>query len=255
MKLTILGSCSGTEPMPERHHTSLTVTSNDRVYFFDAGENCSYTAHLLGIDLLKTRAVFISHCHYDHTGGLGGLLWNIRKLTLMRKENTADGEIKLYIPEMESWEGLYTFLKHTEGDFKCPFDITARLPSLGSFYEDENIKVTAFETHHMSRVNDLCRSFAYRIEEGDRSIVFSGDIKDHSEVREAVGRGCDILLMETGHHKVKDVCALAESLNVGRLIFVHHGREILNDLPTSSAIASQCRVKAEIAKDGMTVEL
>ena len=41
----ILGSCAGTEPMPGRMHTSLALTVGKRLYFFDAGEGCSWTAH------------------------------------------------------------------------------------------------------------------------------------------------------------------------------------------------------------------
>ena len=63
MKITFLGTCSGTEPMPNRKHVSFVIEHAGAVYWFDAGEGCSYTAHLAGIDLLSTRAVFISHTH------------------------------------------------------------------------------------------------------------------------------------------------------------------------------------------------
>ncbi len=44
---------------------------------FDTGSSylvLSYNASLFGIDLKKLDAIVISHCHYDHTGGLKGLL-------------------------------------------------------------------------------------------------------------------------------------------------------------------------------------
>ncbi len=49
----------------------------DRKILFDTGENFEYLKHnaeLLGIDLKKIKKIFISHQHWDHTGGLDGLL-------------------------------------------------------------------------------------------------------------------------------------------------------------------------------------
>ena len=49
----------------------------DRKILFDTGENFEYLKHnaeLLGIDLKKIEKVFISHEHWDHTGGLDRLL-------------------------------------------------------------------------------------------------------------------------------------------------------------------------------------
>lgn len=69
MKLHFLGTCSGTEPMPDRKHTSFAIETGDRLYWFDAGEGCSYTAHLMGLDLLSLCKVVISHPHMDHVGG------------------------------------------------------------------------------------------------------------------------------------------------------------------------------------------
>ena len=39
LKFTFLGTCSGTEPMPERHHQSFVVEVGGLYYWFDAGES------------------------------------------------------------------------------------------------------------------------------------------------------------------------------------------------------------------------
>lgn len=254
--IKILGSCSGTEPMPERHHTSIVLTASNRNYFFDAGENCSYSSHLSKVDLTKTRAVFISHTHYDHIGGLMGLFWVIRKISGFYKRPVADGEIKLFIPDVAAWEHILGALKLTEGDFKCSFDITADTPKFGQFYKDENLTVSAFESHHLAPAEDgHCRSFSYRIETAEKSIVFSGDIKNMDDLLAPVGDGCDLLLCETGHHTVKDVCDFAETHNVKHLVFVHHGREILGNHPTVNEAINNCQIPVDISFDGFTLDI
>lgn len=105
MKMYIFGSCSGTEPMKGRHHTALAFEINKRIYWFDAGENCSYTAHTMGVDLLSVSNIFISHTHMDHVGGLGNLLWNIRKISLMQRTFPYFGDITVHTPNIESFNG------------------------------------------------------------------------------------------------------------------------------------------------------
>ena len=118
MKLHILGSCSGTEPMPGRHHTSLALETGGSLYFLDAGENCAYSSYLLGIDQLRTRSIFISHTHMDHVGGLPHLLWNLRKLCTLSPENQermAGRTVHVYLPDLEVFDGVYKMLLGSEG--------------------------------------------------------------------------------------------------------------------------------------------
>lgn len=254
-KLTILGTCSGTEPIQGRNHTSIALEAGESVYFLDAGEGCARSAHLAGIDLLMTRAIFLSHTHFDHIGGLAGLFWHTRKLTSRRKENVCGGDIRLFIPQLESWEAVHQLLSYTESGFKCKFTITPDLPKLGKFYEDENLTVTGFPSYHLPDSDGLCRSFSYRLDFPDYRLVFSGDIGEgrFDALMPVIGDGCDLLLMETGHHNVADVCHFAEENNIGELVLIHHGRDILNNEPYVQETVSTCKIKTAIAFDGMQI--
>lgn len=58
MKIHIFGTCAGTEPIPGRRHVSFAIERNGYIYWFDAGEGCSYTAHLMGVDLLSIKSIY-----------------------------------------------------------------------------------------------------------------------------------------------------------------------------------------------------
>ncbi len=261
MRITLLGTCSGTEPVRGFRHTSIAIENNKKIFFFDAGEGCSYTAHLLGIDLLMTRAVFISHCHMDHIGGLGNLLWNIRKLEKVSAPGAppVEGkEIKVVIPDKNSWEGMLKTLKGTEGGFKANFTIGMSLPREGEIFNEDGFKVSAASNGHMNP-DDSGRplSFSYKIESGGKSVVFSGDVKHPGEIKPLLD-GCSLLLMETGHHRVEDVCAYIkdEAPGVENLGFIHHGRAILDSADTELKKARKILGdRVFIGRDKMAVEV
>ena len=231
MKLSILGSCSGTEPFENRHHTAFALTLGDRIYWFDAGETCSYTAHLMGLDLLSVSDIFISHPHMDHVGGLGNLLWTVRKLSKVKKQQPHHGDLHIYIPNMETFEGVLAILKNSEGGYQNPYQTLAHPVLDGVLLENNEIRVTAMHNLHLKEPADgVWRSFSFLIEAEGKRIVYSGDVKDLSELSPWLTEGCDLLLMETGHHHPDEVCGrlLAEQYPVKRPGFLHHGRDILN---------------------------
>ena len=230
MDLLVFGTCSGTEPQPGRHHVAFAVRHHEKLYWFDAGECCSYTAHLMGVDVRDISAVFISHPHMDHIGGLGNLLWNIRKLDA--SAHKCDRKVfRLFMPDKETWPSLFGLLKQTEGGFGCRFSIDEKRFSDGIVFEEDGLKVSALHNSHLPPCGDgTYRSFSFLIEADGKRIAYTGDVGTYTEIEPLI-RSADVLLAETGHHTPEKICRELNEMGCApdKLMFIHHGRALLND--------------------------
>ena len=233
MKLYVFGSCSGTEPIEGRHHTSIAFEVNDRFYWFDAGENCSYYAHLMGVDLLSVSDIFISHTHIDHIGGLANLLCNIQKLMYIKKTLPRFGNVNVYIPKPEYFDGV---MKVIGDDITNRYETVCKKVTDGVVFKNSDIKVEAV---HNSHLPDLS-SYSFCIKAEGKRIVYSGDVKGIWELECFLKEKTDVLLMETGHHSAVNVLQYIkeQGYNIDKVFFMHHGREILYDY---EGVLDKCR--------------
>ncbi|TVQ23974.1 MAG: MBL fold metallo-hydrolase [Spirochaetaceae bacterium] len=260
MRLTFLGTCAGTEPMPGRLHTSVLLEIGEHLYFLDAGEACSRTAYLLGHDLTRVRGIFLSHAHMDHTGGLPNLLWTIRKLHgLSSFDGRVSEPITVYTANLPAWNAVTDLLSHTEGNFGIDFELNGQRLQPGLCLDTETLCVTAEANTHLPVDPDQGpQSFSFRIESAGASLVYSGDVGTVRDLEPLLQDPADLVLVETGHHSVEDICSWAEANreNIGRLGFYHHGRAILRDPATQLRVArAHTSIPVFFANDADTVDL
>ena len=257
-KIHFLGTCSGTEPMAGMHHCSLVVEVNGAYYWFDAGENCAHRAYTDGIDVLKTQAIFVSHPHIDHVGGLANLFSCMKKLvTRYKTPMDNNNSMQIFFPDEKLLDAIITVCNGTDPESSLHFDLIRHSVHDGLLFEDKNVRVSAVHNRHLGEDGEAgWHSYSYLRETEGKRIVFSGDVKAYSELDTFVTEGCDLLIGETGHHKVADVCEYVAAKGVKRMYFNHHGREILGDRAAAEGLIAGYETKGNLSirlcYDGMT---
>lgn len=252
LKFHFLGTCSGTEPKQNRHHSSIVLETNGLYYWFDAGENCSHKAYTSGIDVTRVRAVFISHMHIDHTGGLANLIFTIYKIaTITKTPHINNNSYDVFVPDIEKFRAAHTLADAYRPASYTKVDIIEHEVHDGLIFEDENIKVSAIHNTHLRENGENgWHAYSYLIEADGKRVVFSGDVGCPEELDCFMQDAPDLFIMETGHHAVARVCDYAKEKKAKKLLFTHHGREILNDFDAAEKFVASQDIDAHICNDG-----
>lgn len=232
------------------------IIAGDEFLLIDTGEGASRQIGEIGLPIRRISAVFITHWHSDHFGGLGQVLnqsWNADRAH----------EISVYGPEgvervVDALADLYAddIRFRSQGEVErndprlalgraMPISIPDGTPSAVVF-ERNGVVVRAFPVDH----GHIKPAYGFRVEYAGRSVVISGDTVASTLVEQAA-KDCDLLvheavnvqmmenailaLEETGHHgdafrargvinyhaDTLAVARLAEAAGVGRLVLSH----------------------------------
>lgn len=206
-RLVLLGTGAG--PLVRRYRSApaSVLVVDGRPYLIDVGSGTDRMLVQAGFQPSDITRVFLTHLHFDHTGGLATLLgynWSSGKrqpVEIIGPPGTralADGAVAY----LKGPEDLYTAIWPPVPTLAQMFrskeiDLTNRT----LVFQDDRLRVFAVENSHYATIPEAkrrlhnWRSYSYRFETADRIVVFSGDTGPSSALTE-LARGADILVTE-----------------------------------------------------------
>lgn len=199
-----LGTQGGPLPNAVRSQPANALVVGGGVYLVDVGDGAAGRLAAAGIPLQRVKGVFISHLHFDHTGGLAALLG-------LRFQVNAPGVLTVYGPPgtKQLVDGLLASMQPgAEAGYGVPGERNpdpAAMVSVIEIRDGANIELEGFaaraaENSHYSfpKGSELDRRFdslAFRFDLPQRSIVYTGDTGPSANV-EKLAKGADLLVAE-----------------------------------------------------------
>ena len=226
MRLVFLGTSHGSHTY-SRYNSSTLLEVNDSHYLIDCGEPATGTLVRSQIGLERLRALFVTHLHADHVGGLA-------QLTNMLVKRSDPPQLVQYCLPEEGAANLEQYLRtlylNLDGG-RIQVHLHPVRP--GPVYEDEQITVAARYSAHLTGSFDHPKlgpqpcsgqSFSYLMAAEGKRLAFSGDLsgalRSHAldHLRE---EPLDLLVMEMTHIKPEDILPVVGRMQVRQVALYH----------------------------------
>ncbi len=194
-KVTLLGT--GTpQPVMDRFGPSTLVEAGEKKFLFDAGRGALQRLFQLKIPFRDIDGLLLTHLHSDHVVGIPdlwligriGRLWGGRTIPLPVWGPAGTREMMSHLAKAFQFD-IRIRNQHYRNDGS---KIVAQDFNEGIVYDENGIKITAFEVEHGPLVKP---AFGFRIEYGGRCVILSGDTCFTENLIEH-SRGADLIVYE-----------------------------------------------------------
>jgi ribonuclease BN (tRNA processing enzyme) len=251
MKLTILGS--GVKiPFPGRGNSGYFLQTSEHNILIDGGSGTIRRVADFGLDYRSIDTIFYTHMHPDHTFDLIPLLFAWKHDPLVVEP------VSLQIICPQGFVSYFNKLMEIYGDWVLDDNISIDLKEVDR--EEiilRDLTVTCGRTEHTDH------SVTYRfVEDGDRSLFYSGDTDVCNELIIS-GEGAHTVLLECslpddkkmeGHLTPTECGEIATKMGCKRLILTHFLPSVL-EIDISSLVKTKYDGEIILAIDGMKLEI
>jgi len=233
MKIGFLGT--GSAFTLKNFQSNLLVEQNGKHLLLDAGSDIRFSLKSVGLSYRNIDAVYISHLHADHAGGIETLaLCSYFDVTKEKIKLFGSGEL-LRRGWEDTWKGGLESIQGkllSLGDF---FSITPVKPN--SFFEWEGIRFDLVQSIHIMNGYCIVPCYGLMIRCPDsRTIFWTSDcqfcphqILDFYKQSDLIIQDCETMPFKSGvHANFTDLLTLPEEVRE-KMILIHYQDNVLED--------------------------
>ena len=220
MKFITLGTGAGT-PSKKRNNSASVLHTDHGDYVIDAGAPLTRSLIQCDVDPNNVRAVFITHMHEDHFGGLTSFLKDRMRDSLVSNPRWRGIRPEIWFPDADAFrpfEDLMAIQYRGRNKDRIQF----KLITPGRFFDDGFLRVTAIPNRHIPWQDGFLPSYALVFEAGGKKLVCTGDLAlDGSDFPTEAAYDADICLCELTHFDPLKEIRMFQQIRPSRLIFHH----------------------------------
>lgn len=222
MEVVILGSGPGL-PQIDRNLSSLLVRNNGTAILIDCGDGCSRKLLEMGMPADELDAIFITHYHPDHIGGVFILL---QMLYLQGRTKP----LKLFLPErpdafMQILQLMYTFPERFSFALQIlEMETCTQLYPWITAMANDHLQGYAEIIQKQGLPNEM-RSWSLRFDDPRGALVYTSDISTTKAISTLL-KDAHTAIVDAGHPHVEQLLGLP-ALGIKRIILTHGKSESL----------------------------
>ena len=251
MKLITLGTAAGNGRRGQGNASNLVICGG-KYYLFDAGEPVYALLRSRDIPTPKVENVFISHLHCDHFGGAVSLLKDFAKY----QADFPGSRQSWYLPVMLGRDALLLYMKSCHRPLPDEKYLKFTQITEGVFFDDGNLKVTAFPNEHMGKG---IPSWSFLAEGEGKRLLITGDMRaDFRDFPAAALAEPAWVLCESAHCEMENMLEKLKCYPIRHLIF-SHGSILWHTDPERrcrfNRLSARMPFACEMAKDDQEFEI